>query len=221
MEIQHQEPLKLYSFSMSQPCRSVLMLCAEGRVEFEHIEINLLTGQQNSVAYMHINPQRKVPTIDDSGFVLSEAAAIMAYICDSRCLESWYPHDHKLRARVDYWLHWSHSNARLSSLKYLIPRLYKLEDDPEGRAAFAIAMGILDVHLSHHIFLVEKTVAPTIADLMILPELDQLNWVPGLFDFSHYPHVMRYMENMKYTIGRSYDTYAEPARETVQMLLHA
>ena len=214
------KPIKIYGFEVSQPCRSVYMLCDEADVPFEIDNVNLLTGAQKLPAYLAVNPSGQVPAIDDDGFILAESGAILTYICNSRHLTQWYPNDVRIRARVDFWMHWHHGNTRISTQKIFGPAVFKTAEHHEDREAFRRVMHLLEDHFSKHRFLVEGTEDPTIADLLILPEIDQLSWIPGLWDMSPYPHVHRWLEIMKFRV-QSYHKYADHPAERIRLLTHS
>jgi glutathione S-transferase len=60
--------------------------------------------------YRKINPNGRVPAIDDDGFILWEAAAILEYLVESRESARWLlPGDVKQRAQIRKWLIWESS----------------------------------------------------------------------------------------------------------------
>jgi glutathione S-transferase len=91
--------IKLYFFPISQPSRSVLMLCREGGVEVEEVVVDVMKGEHKAPEYLAVNPMGLVPAIVDGDFTLAEGAAILAYIAESRGLTTWFPSDPKVRAR--------------------------------------------------------------------------------------------------------------------------
>jgi glutathione S-transferase len=48
--------LKLYGFPLSQPTRSVLMLCKEGGIQYEFYIVNALKGETRKPEFKAINP---------------------------------------------------------------------------------------------------------------------------------------------------------------------
>lgn len=57
---------------------------------------------------------RKVPSIDDNGFFLSESVAIVRYLArENKVADHWYPTDSEKQARVDEYLEWQHLNTRI------------------------------------------------------------------------------------------------------------
>ena len=122
-------PLTYYYDLMSQPCRAVYIFLKASAIPFQAKEVALRKLEHLTDDYAQINPFRKVPAIDDSGFILTEryssrererdescssSAAILAYLADKHQKHHWYPGDLKERARVNEYLHWQHLNLRAS-----------------------------------------------------------------------------------------------------------
>lgn len=73
--------MKHYFNSMSRALTSDWML-RELDAEHKRIVIDIQAGEQNSPEYRAINPMGKVPTLVDGDVVITEAAAICAYLAD-------------------------------------------------------------------------------------------------------------------------------------------
>ena len=73
--------MKHYFNPMSRAVTSDWML-KELDAEHERIVIDIQAGEQNSSEYRAINPMGKVPTLVDGDTVITEAAAICAYLAD-------------------------------------------------------------------------------------------------------------------------------------------
>lgn len=54
-----------------------------------------------------MNPNGKVPVLDDEGFILWESHAIMQYLADRTPGQTIYPQEIHARAEVNRWLFWS------------------------------------------------------------------------------------------------------------------
>lgn len=77
-----QPRLKLYHATPSRSSVAMWMLEEVG----EPYEVELLSlkdGDQRKPAYLAINPMGKVPTLDDSGTIVSEVSAICCYLADA------------------------------------------------------------------------------------------------------------------------------------------
>lgn len=57
-------------------------------------------------AYLALNPNALIPTIEDEGFVLWESNAILRYLAARHGGERWWPADPAVRATADRWMDW-------------------------------------------------------------------------------------------------------------------
>ncbi|MFA6125013.1 glutathione S-transferase family protein [Sphingomonas sp.] len=100
-------------------------------------------------AYLALNPNALVPTIEDDGFVLWESNAILRYLAARHGGKRWWPEDPVQRAQADRWMDWQfeYGDAQRGAFLHLIRRPLA-ERDPAVIAASAAAcaakMQILD-----------------------------------------------------------------------------
>ena len=75
--------LKLYGQYRSRAFR-VAWLCKESDIPYEHVNvtINVDDATCKDPAYIALNPNARVPTIDDDGVVVWESAAINLYLAE-------------------------------------------------------------------------------------------------------------------------------------------
>jgi glutathione S-transferase len=73
--------LKIYGQARSRTYR-VIWLCVESNIPFEHdpITIHVPDATAKTEWYRALNPNARIPTIDDDGFVMWESAAINLYL---------------------------------------------------------------------------------------------------------------------------------------------
>ena len=205
------QPVILYGVPFSQPVRAVMWLMLYKRTPFEMVLINPGSrgdsGSRNP-AYLAKNPGGTVPTIEepDTGFVLGEAHAIMCYLSNKHGWEDVYPTDHRLRAKVDWYLHYHHRNVREASVGLVAPRVRKDLDVPDAtqqaaRASLTRALHTFESHwLAKSRYLTGAQL--TLADFAAYVEIGQLQ--PGftnLFDFEPFPNVRRWLGEMKRVDG--------------------
>jgi len=99
--------MKLYGHPWSSNARRVHMLCEELAIPYTYETVDLMNSAQYAPGFQRLNPNSKVPVIDDDGFVLWESQAIMRYLTDKHGDGAWYPTDRKQRAVVEQWLDWN------------------------------------------------------------------------------------------------------------------
>lgn len=206
--------LNVYGFPLSQPTRSVLMLLQDNNIKHNFVTVDVFKGEHKKAEYLSMNPQGLVPAIkDEDGFVVAECSAILQYICESKSLLSFYPLDHKLRANINFWLSWNQTNTRYSTKKILVTKLFPpkvnaVDTLNAGIQEYSRSMKFLDKHLQNNKFLVGDK--PTIADLLIITELDQLNHKAfNFFDYTPYKNISRYMASVQESV-QSYDKIFNP-----------
>lgn len=85
--------MKLYSYFRSSASYRVRIALALKGIEYDFQGIHLRRNEQNSPAFVAVNPQGLVPAlVDDDGAVLTQSLAIMEY------LEERFPNPHLLPA---------------------------------------------------------------------------------------------------------------------------
>ena len=110
------KPIKLYGFPMSQPVRSVLLLCNSADIKYDFVLVNALKGEHLKPDFKKIHPAGLLPAIEEEGLgVMGECSAILVYLAETRKLEQWYPSDPIRRAHVNFFLSWHHGNTRLAT----------------------------------------------------------------------------------------------------------
>ena len=71
------------------------------------IAVDLARREHLKPDYLALNPNGKVPVLNDDGFVLWESHAIMQYLADKTPGQTVYPQEARARADVNRWLFWS------------------------------------------------------------------------------------------------------------------
>ncbi len=187
-----------------------MWLCIYKRLPFQMVLTNPgskgETGSRNP-DYLARYPGGTIPSIHDpeTGLDLSEAHAIMPYLCNKNGWTDVYPDAPDARAKVDWILHFHHRNLREAS-GLVAPKIRKDLDIPEAaqtrsRATLTAALQAMeDVWLSRGRFLAGDNV--TIADFGAYVEVGQLQpRFTNLYDFSPFPNVQRWLNDMQATEG--------------------
>jgi len=95
--------LKLYGQYRSRAFR-VAWLCKESGIPYEHVNvtINVEGATAKEPWYAALNPNKRVPTIDDDGLIMWESAAINLYLAEKHGSPLW-PKDAAGKARMLQW----------------------------------------------------------------------------------------------------------------------
>jgi len=131
--------LKLWGRTNSINVQKVLWALDELKVPCERIDAGLQFGVVNEPFYRRMNPNGRVPTIDDDGFVLWESNAIVRYLCAKHGAGSLSPGDLRRRADADRWMDWATSTIAPA----ITPVFWGLiRTPPEKRDLRAITEGV-------------------------------------------------------------------------------
>ncbi len=95
--------LRIYGSARSRATRT-LWMAEELGLKHEHFDYAPRSPATRTPEYLALNPNGRVPTIDDDGFVLSESMAINLYLAKKH--GKLYPSDAKNEARAWQWSFW-------------------------------------------------------------------------------------------------------------------
>ncbi len=96
--------LRIYGSANSRALR-VVWMAAELELKYEHCDWLPRAPETKTPAYRALNPNGRVPTIDDDGFILSESMAINIYLAKKHNSPLW-PADPKQQALAMQWSLW-------------------------------------------------------------------------------------------------------------------
>ena len=99
--------LKVWGRANSINVQKVLWTLGELNLPYERVEAGMAFGIVSEPFYKRMNPNSRVPTIDDDGFVLWESNAIVRYLSAKHGAGSLWPTDLKERADSDRWMDWA------------------------------------------------------------------------------------------------------------------
>jgi glutathione S-transferase len=108
--------MRLYLFPPSSRSLGVVALKNHLAIECELVPVDLSRGDQRAPDYAALNPNRKVPTLEDDGFVLWEANAILFYFASKRPARGLWPSDPRGQADVLRWLAWESAHWDAESI---------------------------------------------------------------------------------------------------------
>ena len=96
--------LTIYGSANSRALR-VIWMAAELGLKYDHKDWLPRSPETKTADYFAVNPNARVPSIDDDGFILSESLAINMYLAKKH-KSALYPADPKLEALCWQWSLW-------------------------------------------------------------------------------------------------------------------
>ncbi len=99
--------LKIWGRATSSNVKKVLWCCEELGIPFERIDVGGPFGGNKEPAYLKLNPNGLVPTVEDEGLVIWESNTILRHLASTRAGgEALYPRDPAIRTQVERWMDW-------------------------------------------------------------------------------------------------------------------
>jgi glutathione S-transferase len=192
--------IKVWGRFSSSNVKKVLWLADELKLDVERIDAGRQFGVVDTPAYKALNPNSRVPTIEDGDFVLWESNSVMRYLCMKYGGEALYPSDPATRADIDRWLDWS--------LSILVPAetplfLATVRTAPEKQDKALIANGmkrlgevyaILDQRLAGRDYLVKSF---SIADIALSIFVDRWQRNPFLDRRPEFAHLTPWIARIR------------------------
>ena len=171
--------MRLYHHPLSSNSRRAAMAACQLGIKLELVVVDLAKAEHRSAEFLRVNPNGKVPVLDDDGFVLWESHAIIQYLADSTPGQTLYPQEVRARADVNRWLFWSaaHFTAAVGiiSREKLSKRMVGGTGGPDpvevrrGETLLAACADVLDAHLVGKPWIAQGQL--TLADLAIAAPL--------------------------------------------------
>jgi glutathione S-transferase len=180
--------LKIYGVPRSRAFR-VLWMAKELGLDYDNIGTDFATGETRQPAYLAINPNGHVPTIDDDGFLLWESMAINLYLAKKYGAGTLYPASLEDEARAWQWSLWGMTEIERHVLTAMFHRAVYPEDKRDASVADAAEkdlqrpLRVLDGAVARTPYLLGD--AFTVADLNVA---GILSWArPARIDFAPFP----------------------------------
>ena len=167
--------LKLYAFPPSPRAFKVLFAAHQLGIPYEFHPVNLAKGDQKAPEFLALNPNGRMPVMDDDGFVLWESNAIVEYLAAKAGV---LPADAKNRLALTKWLYWESNHWDPTCAVFVFERVVKpffgLGETSEAEIAkasttFERLAGVLNGELDKHRYVTGD--ALTIADVAIASSL--------------------------------------------------
>jgi glutathione S-transferase len=98
--------MKLYAFPLSSRVLAIMALKDHLEIDCDVQAIDLGKGDQRTPEYAALNPNLKMPMLEDDGFVLWESNAILFHLANKRPQSGLWPCEARAQADVLRWLAW-------------------------------------------------------------------------------------------------------------------
>ncbi len=109
--------LRIYGAAKSRALRT-LWMAGELGLSYDHKNYLPRAPETKTPEFLALNPNARVPTIDDDGFVLSESMAINFYLAKKN-KSALYPSDPKLEALALQWSLWETDRLDRQLVNYI------------------------------------------------------------------------------------------------------
>jgi glutathione S-transferase len=192
--------MKLHIVPGSPNSRKVEAIIHHLGLKVEIKEHDLFAGGLRQPSYLALNPNARVPTLEDGDFVLWESNAIMQYLADKAGDDRLFPRQPQARADVVRWQSWelAHFNRGFGMLAFETvakPRHGLPKDDAAvamAQAELARSAPVLDARVSGRQYIVGDGV--TLADYCMAMFESYRGLVP--FDWSSYASLNAYLDRV-------------------------
>lgn len=163
--------LTVYGCANTRSTRVVWAL-EEANADYQYVPIDLRSGAGNQPDYLALNVAGKVPTLVDSGFILTESAAICIYIADRFADACLIPAvGTQERATCNQWCYFAMAELEqplwtMTKHRFALPRDHRVPAMLDtARWEFAGAVNILASGLGHRPFILGEQFS--VADILI------------------------------------------------------
>ena len=188
--------LKIMGRDTSSNVQKVLWVCGELDLPFEREDIGGPFGGNDKPEYLALNPNGRVPTIIDDGYVLWESNSCTRYLAAKHGGDPLSPADLQIRGNAERWMDWQLTTMSPA----LVPVFWGLvRTPPEKRDMDAIEaarkklsglIGFMDAQLSKTTYLAGDDF--TIGDIPL--GITAYRWFVMDMERENYPNLKRWYD---------------------------
>jgi len=193
--------MRLYQHPLSSNCRRVMLAAIHMGTPLELAEVDLLHADDRR-RLTELNPNSKIPVLDDGGFLLWESCAVMQYLAERTLGQTLYPDDICVRADINRWMLWSCQHFAPAVSIFVWEKIWKRvigvgDPDPvelaRGATELAQYAEVLDDHLSGRQWVVGKGL--TLADFALAAPLMYTG--PAALPLGDYVHLQAWYARVR------------------------
>ena len=196
--------ITLYELQPSPHARKVRLLAAELGIPLNKVPVDPRIGETRTREFLAMNPNGRVPTLEEDGFVLWESPAILKYLSAKRperglCGGG----DPKTQALIDQWICWwvGGAEAAIDTLAWEMLIKPKVLNQPgfdpgimaDARARLARFLPVLDKQLEGRDYVIGPL---SVVDFLIGPRFDSAPAMLGI-DISPYKNIDAWLARLR------------------------
>jgi len=191
--------LRIWGRATSINVQKVLWCSDELALRYEQIDVGGEFGGLDTPRYLAMNPNARIPTIEDDGFVLWEANTIVRYLSAKHGSGSLSPSSLAARSDAERWMDWQICHI-LPGMITLFFGLIRTPAEQRDTGAIEAALQrtedawrILDTHLAHRDFVCGSSFS--MADIPLGAFAYRWSMLP--IDRPSFPHFKAWLERLK------------------------
>ncbi len=167
-------------------------------LDYKRETVDIFKGEHKTDDYTKLNPNQKIPTLDDDGFILWESNAILLYLANKHLPNKYISSDPKKYGLITQWLIYGKTSvdpnlaiARFYK-KFLGEGNYNEDELQKLHTAGGQMLCTLDKHLSQNDFLAGDY---SVADMACYPYI--FLSPEGGFDLNKYSNVENWIKRVE------------------------
>jgi len=182
--------IRIWGRSTSSNVAKVLWTLDELRLEYEQKPVGGEVSPLGTDEYLRLNPNARIPTLEDGGLILWESNAIVRYLAARYGRSVLWPEDAVERARTDKWMDWASLNyaAALSTVRTAIKNAAPKAEIDTGLEKLDHLAGILDTAVEHNSYVGGERLG--MGDIALAPHVHR--WRRLNFRSAAHPALCRY-----------------------------
>ena len=196
--------ITLYELQPSPHARKVRLLAAELGIPLNKVPVDPRIGETRTRQFLAMNPNGRVPTLEEDGFVLWESPAILKYLSAKRperglCVGG----NPKTQALIDQWICWwvGSAEAAIDTLAWEMLIKPKVLNQPgfdpgimaDAHARLARFLPVLDKQLQGRDYVIGPL---SVVDFLIGPRFDSAPALLGI-DISPYKNIDAWLARLR------------------------
>lgn len=181
----------------------VLWCCEELELVYERTDAGMQFGIVDEPSFLAMNPNGRIPVIEDDGLILWESNAIVRYLAEKYGAGSLSPRELAQRAKADQWMDWQQTTLLppLTTVFWTLVRKMPAHPDPAQLSAAIESLdklwSIVDHQLSEQGYVVGTQFS--MADIPL--GAAAWRWFNLAIERSSVPNVEAWHERLKQRMG--------------------